>query len=56
MQQMCTEFGSAPTTTSNYEIGGRKYIVVSHYVGNKEIGCAIRSLAIDRAKREMGIL
>ena len=37
------------------EIGGRKYIVVSHYAGGKEIDSTIRSLAIDRAKREMGI-
>ena len=55
MQQMCAEFGSAPTSTGEYEIGGRKYIVVSHYAGGKEIGSTIRSLAIDRAKREMGI-
>ena len=53
--QMRAEFGSAPTSTSEYEIGGRKYIVVSHYAGGKEIDSTIRSLAIDRAKREMGI-
>ena len=35
MQDLCAEFGSAPTTTSEYEIRGKKYIVTSHYVGNK---------------------
>ena len=55
MQQLCGVFGSPPASTSEYEIGGRKYIVVSHYAGGKEIDSTIRSLAIDRAKREMGI-
>ena len=36
MQQMSAEFSSSPTSMSEYEIGGRKYIVVSHYVGNKD--------------------
>ena len=36
MQQMSAELDSAPTSMSEYEIGGRKYIVVSHYVGNKD--------------------
>lgn len=33
---MSAEFSSSPTSMSEYEIGGRKYIVVSHYVGNKD--------------------
>lgn len=55
MQELCVEFGSAPTSTSEYEIGGRKYIVTSHYVGDKDIGQVIYAIATDRAKRELGI-
>ena len=55
MQQLSAEHGSAPTSMREYEIGGKKYIVTSHYAGEKEIDRTIRSIAIDRAKREMGI-
>ena len=55
MQELCTEFGSAPTSTREYEIGGRKYIVTSHYAGDKDIGQVIYAIATDRAKRELGI-
>ena len=55
MQELCAEFGSAPTTTSEYEIRGKKYIVTSHYAGDKDIGQVIYAIATDRAKRELGI-
>lgn len=55
MQQLSAEHGSAPTSMREYEIGGKKYIVTSHYAGEKEIDSTIRSIAINRAKREMGI-
>lgn len=55
MQQLSAELSSAPTSMREYEIGGKRYIVTSHYAGEKEIDGTIRSIAIDRAKREMGI-
>ena len=55
MSEMCAEFSSAHTSINEYEIRGKKYIVTSHYAGEKEIDSTIRSIAIDRAKREMGI-
>ena len=48
MSEMCAEFSSAPTSINEYEIRGKKYIVTSHYAGEKDIGT-------DRAKRELGI-
>lgn len=56
MSEMCAEFSSAPTSTSEYEIRGKKYIVTSHYAGEKDIGQTIFTLATDRAKRELGIM
>ena len=56
MMQMCAEFSSAPTSTREYEIRGKKYIVISHYAGEKDIGQTIFALATDRAKRELGIM
>lgn len=35
MQQLSVEHGSAPTSMREYEIGGKKYTVVSHYVGKR---------------------
>ena len=56
MQQLSAEHGSAPTSMREYEIGGKKYIVTSHYAGDKDIGQTIFALATDRAKRELGIM
>ena len=55
MQQLSAKHSSAPTSMREYEIGGKRYIVTSHYAGEKEIDSTIRSISIDRAKREMGI-
>ena len=53
MQELCVEFGSAPTSTSEYEIGGRKYIVTSHYVGRKNVDNVLREIAVKRACFDM---
>lgn len=53
MQELCVEFGSAPTSTSEYEIGGRKYIVVSHYVGNKDFKKVFDDLAFSQVLADM---
>lgn len=53
MQELCVEFGSAPTTTSEYEIRGKKYIVTSHYVGRKNVDNVLREIAVKRACFDM---
>ena len=50
---MCAEFDSAPTSMSEYEIGGRKYIVVSHYVGNKDFKKVFDDLAFSQVLADM---
>lgn len=53
MQDLCAEFGSAPTSTREYEIGGRKYIVTSHYVGNKNFKELFGELAFRQVLADM---
>lgn len=36
-------------------IEGKKYIVTSHYAGNKDLDHVIREIAANRAYREMGL-
>lgn len=38
---------------SEYEIGGRKYIVVSHYVGNKDFKKVFDDLAFSQVLVDM---
>ena len=52
MQQLSAEHGSAPTSMREYEIGGKKYTVVSHYVGKKNLGTTMQRLAAERAYTE----
>lgn len=53
MQQLSAEHGSAPTSMREYEIGGKKYIVVSHYVGKKNVDNVLREIAVKRAYSDM---
>ena len=47
------EHGSAPTSMREYEIGGKKYTVVSHYVGKKNVDNVLREIAVKRAYSDM---
>ena len=53
MQQTGVGISSAPTTTNEYEIGGKKYIVVSHYVGNKDFKKVFDDLAFSQVLADM---
>ncbi len=44
-----------PSSTKVYEIGGKKYTVVRHFMVDKDLDTLISELAISRANREMGI-
>lgn len=46
MKQSGAEFGSAPTSTNEYEIREKKYIVTSHCVGGKRLSKSIRRSGI----------
>ena len=53
MQQLSAKHGSAPTSMREYEIGGKKYTVVSHYVGKKNVDNVLREIAVKRAYFDM---
>ena len=53
MQQLSAEHSSAPTSMREYEIGGQKYTVVSHYVGKKNVDNILREIAVRRAYSDM---
>ena len=53
MQQLSVEHGSAPTSMREYEIGGKKYTAVSHYVGKKNVDNVLREIAVKRAYSDM---
>lgn len=53
MQQLSAEHSSAPTSMREYEIGGKKYTVVSHYVGKKNVDNILREIAVRRAYSDM---
>lgn len=36
-------------------IEGKKYIVTSHYCGNKDVDDIIRRVAVNRAYRDLGL-
>ena len=38
-----------PEHTNEYEIGGKKYIVHSHFVGQKDIDKVLSDIAVNRA-------
>ncbi len=52
MQEMNEKYKNFPVKTTEYEIDGRKYIVHSHFVGNKEINEVISRLAFQKAMQE----
>ena len=52
LQQLKQEFNDYPTKENNYEIGNKKYIVISHFVGNKDIDKVLNELATSRAYKE----
>ena len=52
LQQLKQEFSDYPTKENNYEIEDKKYIVISHFVGNKDIDKVLNELATSRAYKE----
>lgn len=53
MFELNEKYSACPTRTSEYEIDGKKYVVHSHFVGNKDIDKVISEIAFNRAAREI---
>lgn len=46
------KYSDCPVTVSEYEIDGKKYVVHSHFVGNKDIDKVISEIAFNKAISE----
>ena len=55
LEEMRDQYKDNATIASVYEIGGVKYTVVSHYVGEKDIDDVILKLAESSAYADMEI-
>ncbi len=53
LAEMREEYMSMPITANTIEIDGVLYIVVSHYVGGKDIDAVVRDLAERQAYEDM---
>lgn len=52
LQDLKQEFLNYPTKRQEYKIDDRKFVVVSHFVGNKDINEILKRLAIKQAYSE----
>ena len=46
------KYSDCPVTVRKYEIDGKKYVVHSHFVGNKDIDKVISEIAFNKAISE----
>ena len=52
LTELNTKYSSFPVEIREYEIGGKKYRVHSHFVGTKDIDKVLHQIALNRAIRE----
>lgn len=52
MFELNEKYKDCPVTANEYMIDGRKYIVHSHFIGEKDIDTIIRDIAFHRAMDE----
>ena len=53
MIELNEKYKDCPVSVNEYLINGKKYIVHSHFVGNKDIDTVIRNIAFHKAMNEI---
>ena len=53
LQELTQKFKDFPTAQKEYEIDDRKYIVISHFVGDKNVNEILLGLAKKQAYNEI---
>ena len=53
MLELNEKYKDCPVSVNEYLINGKKYIVHSHFVGNKDIDTVIRNIAFHKAMNEI---
>ena len=52
MFELNEKYSACPVRVSEYKIDGKKYVVHSHFVGNKDIDKVISEIAFNKAMYE----
>ena len=52
-KELNEQYRDCPTQEQEFEIEGRKYIVVSHYAGEKDLDEVVYRNAYDQAMKEL---
>ncbi len=52
MFELNEKYSACPVRVSEYEIDGKKYVVHSHFIGNKDIDKVISEIAFNKAISE----
>ena len=55
MEQLREAFADAPTSQREYVIRGKKYVVTSHYTGDKDVNEVLQRIAVNRVLKDMGL-
>ncbi len=55
LEQLREEFVGAPTSQKEYMIEGKRYIVTSHFCGDKDVNEVLQRIAVNRAYRDIGL-
>ena len=53
LEELIEKYSDKPTDVDEFVIDGTKYIVTSHYCGNKDIDEVLTTLAIKQAYKDM---
>lgn len=54
LQQLRSRFDGCPTESVHTQESGKKFTVVRHFAGDKELGKVIAEISRERADRETG--
>lgn len=55
VKQLIELSADCPEEKAYYEVEGKKYTIIRHFTGEKDINQVIAELAVSRANREMGL-
>lgn len=53
LAELNEKYKDCPVKQNEFTLDGRKYIVRSHFIGEKDINAVIRDIAFQRAMNEM---
>ena len=55
LTELINQYSLRPTQKIVYETDGKKYTVIRHFVGSKDVNQVVKEIAVSRANRETGL-